>query len=310
MDGDEGCRLNLIRVLAPSLDSSKNWFAIPSQLMRDGKKSDFLTSDVTKFFPGEIRELNLSELRTHEGQTLNFAALGPRKGDRAVVASMIGLLAKTLRMKDPSSSKFFKSEEFSELRRHINSSDFSKMAGSKIIGAIFNTPPDTPPEDADSQDKTTEQQQQCQQPEESLKSVNESQIGPRKQIKKTKDITMALLDRVKSILVEDNLGDLLGSSFVCGDDDAKEFVTTTISDAISILAQKSGTKKAFKEILNKELYEAFVDTMKVPDWVQLMVKLSAKMPDNSWQYFLNFLNLGRSKVSKINYLKVIYCLPL
>ena len=37
--------------------------------------------------------------------------------------------------------------------------------------------------------------------------------------------------------------------------------------------------------------------MRVPDWVQLYVKLETKLPGDGWQTVLNFLKLGRSGVS-------------
>lgn len=58
-------------------------------------------------------------------------------------------------------------------------------------------------------------------------------------------------------------------------------------------------------MINEEVYKAFIDTMKVPDWVQLLVKLTVKMIDRSWKTMLNFLNLGRSGVNVIINFSVI-----
>lgn len=168
------------------------------------------------------------------------------------------------------------------------------VAGNVHVGANIDTPPQTPQENT------------CK--PESVRALQASEIGPRIKAKKTNVLTKTLISDLKKALLDNDLGSVLGYTYSCGDERDKEFVQETFSAAFSIVAEKNGYKKALKGMLHEDVYEAFLDTMKVPDWVQLLVKLNAKIPDRSWQTMLNFLNLGKSGVSVLLYTFVIIVL--
>ena len=50
-------------------------------------------------------------------------------------------------------------------------------------------------------------------------------------------------------------------------------------------------------MLRDEPNQQYLETLRVPDWIQLFVKLSTMIPNRSWQTFLNFLNIGHTGVS-------------
>ncbi|KAK3741668.1 hypothetical protein QZH41_016248 [Actinostola sp. cb2023] len=298
MDGDEEgehkLMLELHRVYGPSLDPSKVWYAIPNSLMPNGRKEDFVNCDLTKFCPNEILEVPIEQAR--DNKRAPFRMFGAKKKN-VVVATAFGLMARTLRMKNLNASKFLKSNEFLQLKNHLNSFDF-KMAGKNGAECITANMPETPPETPEVSDQETSSNVRVHLPPEvehkSLESLRESKIGPRVMVKKAGKIAKSLINDVKKANKDDQLGTVLGYHFCCGEDNDKEFERDTISTALSVVAEKSGYRKAFKDMISQPVYGAFIDTTKVPDWVQLVVKLTTKMPDQSWQTMLNFLNLGRS----------------
>ena len=76
-------------------------------------------------------------------------------------------------------------------------------------------------------------------------------------------------------------------------------VKTAIDEAVEVVTSSKGLRTGMELALSEEMKQRQTATMRVPDWVQVFVKLSTKLPDNGWQTLLNFLNLGRSGVSVI-----------
>lgn len=58
-----------------------------------------------------------------------------------------------------------------------------------------------------------------------------------------------------------------------------------------------GVGNAVKVILTDDIFQDFVQSMAVPDWVLLYFKLSARLPDEAWQMLLNLTRLGNTGVS-------------
>jgi hypothetical protein len=134
----------------------------------------------------------------------------------------------------------------------------------------------------------------------SLEKLRNSNIGPRLKAKIAGKIVKNVIEDFKTHSNSDgDLGTVLGYNFLYGKDDDKCFVRDTISNAIFLVAKTAGFKKAYTTMISEPVHNSFINTMKVPDWVQLLFKLTTKMPDRSWQTMLNFLNLGRSGV-KLN----------
>ena len=79
----------------------------------------------------------------------------------------------------------------------------------------------------------------------------------------------------------------------------KNYVREVISTALETVAEKQGIKKAFGTILCEDLNTRYLESLRVPHWLQLYVKLTTKLPNRSWQTLLNFLNIGRSGVGFI-----------
>jgi hypothetical protein len=104
--------------------------------MSNGRKDDFTKCDIIRFFPNEILEVPIEELRTEDGVRVHLQMFGSsRKKDLVVVSTMFGLLARSLRRKNLSGDIFVQSKEFNNLRRSINAFDLqSKLLAGKNGG--------------------------------------------------------------------------------------------------------------------------------------------------------------------------------
>ena len=67
----------------------------------------------------------------------------------------------------------------------------------------------------------------------------------------------------------EDLGKALGYGLLYSGQDNKEFVRETISSALSTVAEKQGVRKAFLTLLKDNIYNEYVNSMRVPDWIQL-----------------------------------------
>lgn len=98
-----------------------------------------------------------------------------------------------------------------------------------------------------------------------------------------------------------DIGKVLGYGLLYDPDEShKTFVKDVLSTALCTVAEKKGIKRTFDTSLSDNLTTDYVQSLRVPDWIQLYVKLATKLPNRSWQTLLNFLNIGRSGVSYYN----------
>lgn len=72
-----------------------------------------------------------------------------------------------------------------------------------------------------------------------------------------------------------------------------------LGEIADMVVEEKGVKKAVKVILSEKVFQTFIKSMVVPDWVLLYFKISARLPDGAWQMLLNLTKLGDTKVSKI-----------
>ena len=93
------------------------------------------------------------------------------------------------------------------------------------------------------------------------------------------------------------LGAILGYGFIYGKEEHQQAVKSAISEAIEIVAENKGLGSAAELVFTPDVKQKQEAAMRVPDWVQLYVKLETKLPDDGWQTVLNFLNLRKSGVS-------------
>ena len=228
-----------------------------------------------------------------------------RKKDTVVVSTLFGILAKAVRGKKPQDDKVIGSLEFQMIKDLINSTPIDEMAGRSEIPAIF---PETPPTSAE--DKilpevikpcNIESTLAIKQPFEALKEFEMCQMGPRLRMKRAGLVAnecLAVLQQELTSFAPD-LGKVFGYGLLHCAKDNQNYVREVISTALETVAEKQGIKKAFGTILCEDLNTRYLESLRVPHWLQLYVKLTTKLPNRSWQTLLNFLNIGRSGVSFI-----------
>ena len=218
-----------------------------------------------------------------------------------VVATLFGIVGRALRRKNVDEDKFCGLSEFQVVREELNSLQLEKMAGSNYnFPAILpETPPSTP--DEIGRNPTNAVSVSLGKPTiEALQDV-EKTTGLRLKAKCAGKFAKDCLEVLRENLTSsgEDLGKALGYGLLYSGQDNEEFVRETISSALSTVAEKQGVRKAFSTLLTDNIYNEYVNSMRVPDWIQLYVKLSTKLPNRSWQTLLNFLNIGRSGVSLI-----------
>ena len=70
----------------------------------------------------------------------------------------------------------------------------------------------------------------------------------------------------------------------------------TLSEILNLVMDSKGTKKGIKDLLLAKTHQRVLQSMRVPDWVLLYLKIQAELPDAAWQTLLNLTQFGRSGV--------------
>ena len=86
-------------------------------------------------------------------------------------------------------------------------------------------------------------------------------------------------------------------------DIASEDLQSDASDilvgATNVVFQRLGAKKALDVVLSEESRSALITSIRMPDWVYLLLKIRMRISDFEWQTLLNLTQLGRTGASNI-----------
>ena len=296
--------LRLKRVFGPSLANTTCWYAVSSEWSYRPNHNT-ISSTVPPFI-GDIVEVSIHDLVDNNGAKVHPSWFGSgRKKDTVVVSTLFGILAKAVRGKKPQDDKVIGSLEFKIIKALINSTPINEMVGRSEIPAIFpETPPTSPEDNIPSKvikPCNIESTLTIKQPFKALKEFEMCQMGPRLKMKRAGLVAnecLAVLQQELTSFAPD-LGKVFGYGLLHCAKDNQNFVREVISTALETVAEKQGIEKAFATILCEDLNTRYLESLRVPHWLQLYVKLTTKLPNRSWQTLLNFLNIGRSGVSFI-----------
>ena len=289
----------------------------------------FSANKVFTYFTGEIAKVQMRELWRENQNPIKSSkefSAGHEK-EEVFVATAFGICSGLLRQKEFSKDGFVLSEKFKDIVREVNAVVLDDGGGgSKGHGdvdpnqvtpktgrirnlqsqvnfyrekasSIFATPPPTP-----SSTSTGTSRSQIKPTISEI--AQDPLVGPI--IKKR--VISARCDEVLSSLNEncgDEIGAVFGFAILYGSVTVKKLYQEQMAITLRILLGKYDITVCWALIFGEGAEETkqFV-AKRVPDWVQLYVKLKSKIPDAAWQTILNYLNLGRSGVS----LHVVYCL--
>ena len=135
-------------------------------------------------------------------------------------------------------------------------------------------------------------------------SIDEIKVSPLGRVKKKKSIQ----ERCRTILsdlnkffdsINETLSSVCGHVITHGSDEDSEFVKHTLSELFSHVMKEKGAQSTILSLVNDEVTEELIKSMRVADWCLLYLKLSARIPDAAWQTLLNITHLGKSGVSLV-----------
>ena len=315
------------RIFGPALDPSIRWYVVEC-------KTCTISSEIRDFFSKEFIEVDFGRLFGKNALPAKAEWFGSsRKKDVVVVATAFGLLAQALRRKKLDSDDFVKSNSANNLIQQINTCD---LIDAGINGGLAPmqfpvTPPQTPAGDSgtppvaestpktsaaipvDSHEATVPQQHQpspgTSSKLSSLSDLNRKVTGPRNKVNQAAILSKPLMEKVKGRLTSKGveLGTLFGHGFLHAGEENKMFVQEMVAATVGVVAEKKGLRQALPSLLGGH-HQAYIDSLRVPEWVQVFVKLATKMPDRAWQMVLNFLNVGRTGVRIVFLFSPFFCL--
>lgn len=283
--------LCLHRVFSPSLDAKKTWYALNSSLCC-GKPSMFCSTESAKLFCGEYKQLCCDEVFGETGApaSLSWFSSDGRRTENVFVSTTFGLVLGMLRQKSLRKFPFLETDQFKALVASINSSDLVSLA----IAPKSESPPILPKSPPIQPGPSTRLFKR----EKAIEEIREQDLSPQYKKRKIRQTASELKSEI------DNLCNWNGQSLstVLG-----ECCRTTGKDGIEVrdifmsvmdsMVKEKGTHVAFSKLISEEAWNKRLESMRVPDWIYLLLKLKARISDRGWQDLTNLTRLGRTGVS-------------
>ena len=132
----------------------------------------------------------------------------------------------------------------------------------------------------------------------SISSIVNGSFGPAYKKRKIQQKVEAAMGSIETVCSEqgETLGDVIAQSCLF---QRKKTLNglELICQVFSEVAKELGVRKAFNELIPKELWSQRVQMTSVPNWMLLLCKLESTITDDAWQMILNRTQLGKSGVS-------------
>lgn len=328
--------VSIHRIYGSTLDPKKKWYNLSSQLV--GRKvSQFVKGKFFQLFPSEICRVQVFDLWRQNGDHVpkNWFSEKTKNMEEAFGITLFGLCGGLIKQSSTESDWFLSSDLFKRVMEAINNIyveegdtglDTSFPDGqacaqtpksrkieilerelefyqekvrdieSSIVVANLETPPNTPGVCSPR----------------SIDLIASSKVlGPINKRRQLKSLCSKALEQISSASSHGTLGTVLGYGYIYGREEHHQLAKSAVLQAVEIVAENKGMKSALEFAFSPKIRQRQESAWRVPDWVQLYVKLEVKLPDNGWQTVLNFLNLGRSGVSflccKYTLFLFLYC---
>ena len=263
-----------------------------------------MASEHFRLFKNDVLEVSIHDIVDENGARVNPSWFGSsRKKDLVLVATLFGILGRALRQKNIDEDIFLNSSELRSIKEGLNSLTLENMARRINFPAILpETPPSMPEENGNERPNDVLIKSLGKWTNEALQEV-EKIVGPRLRLKRARKLANDCLEVLRENITSycEDLRKVFSYGLLYSGEENKEFVREAISSAIMTVAEKQGIRKALTTLLKDNVYNEYVNSLRVPDWIQLYVKLSTKLPNNSWQ---TLLNIGRSGVSDFTFVTI------
>ena len=77
------------------------------------------------------------------------------------------------------------------------------------------------------------------------------------------------------------------------------FCSEVITGATDTVFSTLGARMALKTVLSEKSQSLLAESIRMADWVYVLLKVRIRISDSSWQTLLNLTQLGRTAVSLI-----------
>lgn len=330
--------MEYMRVFSPILDRGKRWYILHSKLPQFNP-SRLVQRAIFSHFRDEVAKVSAWHLTTEDGEPLtsvDWFKKNYKLGDRDLEVHLVtsfGFYAGMLGHKNTSAV----SQEFDFYRALLNSFDLDDVRAktaqmpAKNVAPFSLTSDSGMPSQIDSlqqhvvqQDKNIEnlllnlksyeEKIKTLQAElgnftsrtgedldnSTLQEISASSLAPSVKTKRMNVKAEKVFRNLQDVAVKhrESLASVLGYLSCQGNSSE---VRDILGEIASKIAREKGVGKAVEAILSQQLYQDYLRSLRVPDWVLLYFKLSARLPDEAWQMLLNLTRLGNTGVSQPYY---------
>ena len=288
-DGDAN-DLCLHRVFSPALDAKKTWYALNSSLCC-GRPSTFCSTESAKLFCDEYKQLHCDEVFGETGApaSLSWFSSDGRRTEKVQVSTTFGLVLGILRQKSLRKVPFLETDQFKALVVSINSSDLVSLAAPK---------PESPPILPKSPPIQPGPSTRVLKREKAIEEIREQDLTPQYKKRKIRETASELKSEIDNLCNSNgqSLSTVLGECCRTTGKDGIQARDIFMSVMDSMVKEK-GTHVAFSKLISEEAWNKRLESMRVPDWNYLLLKLKARISDRGWQDLTNLTRLGRTGVS-------------
>ena len=298
------------------LDKGKHWYPYNKSLPGYQKNGSPEASKTFQCFETEVKKVKLADLRDAEGHSISHRHFfaGARKVKDVYVLSSLGVVVLSLRH---AAVGWLETDIGKYVGSVVNSValDYIKMGAQEdnhVNGDVNRRNMAMAVDQITVLESTITKQQiriesldahRCQKrartPEYCELSTRalllSTEITPPEKQLRIKQKANRFISAIKKVAVEEreDLRDVLGIMTVEGD----TFCSEVLIGATDIVFSNLGAQRAMKKVLSTRSQSILVESIRMPDWVYLLLKVRIRISDAAWQTLLNLTQLGRTGVS-------------
>lgn len=248
-----------------------------------GLRVSKLSRSLLSRFSSEFREIRPSELVFANGGQVAIDRRSFPK-ENVLIASAFGIISIITRRNNVDESaaswliekldklELVNSDESGKLENEAAAATNSSSTSSKMHGEIKN--------------EVTDKGQ--------VNFANETQSQDEVHVKNKSGAKMEEKEDPSSVLR--HLEDIFASIASNSNDPA---IKDRLSAIANELVAQRGVKAAFENLLGDDAVKNYFESLRVPDWILLYLKLESRLSDEGWQNLINLTQLGRTGVSTL-----------